>query len=156
MEVLFKPIGIIKTEFKEKPGVPIQSVFGQEKKGRIELFPEFKDGLKDLDGFSHIHLIYYFNEHNDYKLHVKPYLDNREHGVFATRAPKRPNAVGLSVVEVVKIIDNIIEFKGADMLDGTPLLDIKPYVDDFDIRKETRCGWYDKVHKKNTISDDRF
>lgn len=156
MEINFQPIGIIKTKFDKKEGIPIQARFGEDYQGIVELNPIYVEGLKDLDGFSHLHLIYNFHRHNDFSLIVKPYMDEVERGLFATRAPKRPNGIGLSLVELIKIEGNKIYFKGVDMLDGTPLLDIKPYYRDIDYRDNIRSGWLDKVKDRRTISDDRF
>ncbi|MBN1502306.1 tRNA (N6-threonylcarbamoyladenosine(37)-N6)-methyltransferase TrmO [Candidatus Woesearchaeota archaeon] len=145
-----KPIGIIRTEFQTKDNIPIQGRLFKHK-GKIEVFPEYQEGLKDLDGFSHIILIYKFHKSKGYKLRVKPFLENREKGVFATRAPRRPNPIGLTIVKLIKITDNIIEVEGVDMLDKTPLLDIKPYVPQFD-HEDIKIGWL----KDKFVSDSRF
>ncbi len=150
------PIGAIKTEFEEKTGVPIQSSFGKDRIGKIELKEEYVEGLKDLNEMSHVFLIYHFDRHHDYKMIVKPYMDETPRGLFATRAPKRPNGIGLSLVEIVSIENNIITFKGVDMLNNTPLLDIKPFVPDIDFAENARSGWYEKVKNKTRLSDDRF
>ncbi|MCK5884291.1 MAG: tRNA (N6-threonylcarbamoyladenosine(37)-N6)-methyltransferase TrmO [Bacteriovoracaceae bacterium] len=154
--VSYFPIGIIKTNFDCKSGVPIQAAFGADHFGKVILNSEYADGLKDLDGFSHIHLVYHFNRHEEYKLIVRPYMDDTPRGLFATRAPKRPNGIGLSLVEIEKIEENIIYFKGVDILDNTPLLDIKPYYRQIDSRENATCGWLDEAQKINPISDDRF
>ena len=151
-----KYIGIIKTPFEEKAGVPIQAKVGEEFCGQIILNEEYIDGLKDLDGFSHIHLIFHFNRHDNHSLTVTPYMDDTPRGLFATRAPKRPNPIGLSLVEIIDIKDNIINFRGVDILNNTPLLDIKPYYHDFDSRENAKAGWLDRVKKRRKISDDRF
>lgn len=156
MEIIFKEIGIIKTEFDNKAGIPIQAAYGSDHCGEIKLYPEYTDGLKDLDGFSHIHLIYYFDRHKDYSLHVVPYMDKSERGLFATRAPKRPNGIGLSLVELVSVENNIIHFRGVDIMNNTPLLDIKPFYNEVDTRCNARCGWLDDVKKNGTVSDSRF
>jgi tRNA-Thr(GGU) m(6)t(6)A37 methyltransferase TsaA len=109
----------------------------------VEIYPEFGEGLQDLDGFSHIILLYVFHESTDFSLLVKPFLDDQLRGVFATRYPARPNQVGLSVVKFISQIGPVLQVEGVDMLDGTPLLDIKPYVADFDVRTDTRSGWYE-------------
>jgi len=153
--ISFKPIGVLHTEFNEKANVPIQPIFSKSK-GTVELFPEFVQGLKDLEGFSHIILIYYFHESKGFDLEVKPFLDDKKRGVFATRSPKRPNQIGMSIVELEKIKENILYIKGADIIDKTPLLDIKPYIKDFDLVKESKQGWIDGKVKKNHKSDDRF
>jgi tRNA-Thr(GGU) m(6)t(6)A37 methyltransferase TsaA len=151
------PIGIIHSPYKEQKGVPIQPVFSEEVTAEIEVYSEFQQGLKDLDGFSHIILLYYFHKSKGYSLLCRPFLDNEERGLFSTRAPKRPNPLGLSVVELLKIEKNIITIGSPDMLDDTPLLDIKPYIDVFDIRKNVRNGWYATAKNKNQIkADERF
>ena len=109
----------------------------------MEVFPEYAPGLQDLDGFSHIILLYVWHEAQGFDLLVKPFLDDQKHGIFATRYPGRPNQIGISIVRLLAVRDNLLEIEGADMLDNTPLLDIKPYVPDFDIRTGTRNGWYE-------------
>jgi tRNA-Thr(GGU) m(6)t(6)A37 methyltransferase TsaA len=135
-----RPIGIIHTPFKAKQKTPVQPVKSKSI-GRIEVFGKFAPGLKDIPGFSHIILIYRFHKSKNYKLLVKPFLDNREHGVFSTRYPARPNQIGISVVRLLRQKGNVLFVKGIDVLDGTPLLDIKPYVPDFDLAKKVRIGW---------------
>jgi len=151
----FKPIGVVHSPFKEAVGTPIQSKAGKGIKGTIEIFPEFVGGLADLDGFSHIILISYFHLAKDYKLKVVPFMDDVERGVFATRAPSRPNPIGISVVKLNKIIDNILHVENIDIIDGTPLLDIKPYLPDFDSETEFRKGWLESnISKLPTAKDD--
>lgn len=113
----------------------------------MEVNPQYGEGLKDIEGFSHIILLYAFHESNGFELQVKPVLDDNLRGLFATRYPYRPNPIGLSVVRLLKYEGNILEIEGVDVLNGTPLLDIKPYVEDFDIRLNTRQGWYKKRSK---------
>ena len=155
---IYKPIGIIHSEYKQKEGVPIQGVLSKRSKGWIEIFPEFEKGLKDIDGFSHIFLIYCFHLSKGYSLLIKPFLEDKEHGVFATRAPKRPNPIGISVVKLEKNEDNKLYISEVDIIDGTPLLDIKPYVSKFDARDNTKMGWVkNKLNNKdNHHSDNRF
>jgi tRNA-Thr(GGU) m(6)t(6)A37 methyltransferase TsaA len=117
--------------------------------GRIEVYPEFAAGLQDLDGFSHLILLYVFHQSNGYTLQVKPFLDDQVRGLFATRYPRRPNPIGLSIVRLLARQENILDIEGVDMLDGTPLLDIKPYIPDFDVRTESRSGWYETRNKCN-------
>lgn len=143
--VSFKPIGIIHSQHQNTERIPIQPVYAGDCLAQVEIFPEFADGLRDLDGFSHIYLIYYCHQADAVKLRVKPFLQNIEHGVFATRAPNRPNAIGLSIVKLVRRDGNILYITGADMLNGTPLLDIKPYVKRFDRIDSERDGWQDEV-----------
>ena len=141
-DILFHPIGIIHSPFSNKSGMPIQASRSLAK-GFVEVYPQFVEGLQDIDGLSHIFLIYMFHESLGYSLLVKPFLDDQLHGLFATRYPYRPNPIGLSLVRLLARKENTLEIEGMDMLDGTPLLDIKPFVPDFDIRTGTRNGWYD-------------
>ncbi len=135
------PIGVIHSPFSDQKETPIQSVYSQSQ-GSIEVYPQFEEGLQDIEGLSHLILLYVLDRAAPYSLRVKPFLDDRLHGLFATRYPARPNPIGLSIVELIKRRDNILEISGVDVLDGTPLLDIKPYVPDFDIRTNVRTGWY--------------
>jgi len=138
-------IGKIYTEFDEPKGVPIQPSYERKHKGRIDIHPEFEKGLTDLEGFSHIILLFYFHKSETTRLEVIPFLDTVVRGVYATRAPVRPNRIGLSIVELVSREGNILHVQGVDMVNGTPLLDIKPYVGGFDIPKmssgNVRIGW---------------
>jgi len=154
----YKPIGIIHTPFNDIEGMPIQPTGAKGVEGVIEIFPEFIYGLKDLDGFSHIILLYHLHLWGEYKLLVKPFMDDALHGIFATRAPKRPNPIGFSVVKLIKIEGNKINIENIDVLNGTPLLDIKPYVFDFDSVSDSKKGWLEtNAHKaKSTKSDERF
>ncbi len=158
--VQYKPIGIINSPFKEPKGMPIQPVRAKGVSGTVELQPEYEEGLKDIEGFSHIILIYHFHLSEGYSLKVKPFLDDTLRGLFATRAPKRPNPVGVSVVRLEKIEGTTLYISNVDIVDGTPLLDIKPYVPDFDKgeKEEVRIGWLsDKIKKAtNKKSDERF
>ena len=139
----FKPIGIIHSPFREAESTPIQAIRSSAV-GRVEIFPEYTGGLQGIEEFSHLILIYAFHRSSGYELLVKPFLDDQTHGLFATRHPRRPNPIGFSVVELVARQERFLEIIGADMLDETPLLDIKPYVPDFDHRTAVRCGWYDR------------
>ncbi|MEJ2477272.1 MAG: tRNA (N6-threonylcarbamoyladenosine(37)-N6)-methyltransferase TrmO, partial [Desulfobacterales bacterium] len=143
---------------KELTGMPIQPAGARGVKGSVEIFEEYRDGLKDLDGFSHIILLYHFHRSQGFKLHVVPYMDTEIHGVFATRAPRRPNAIGLSVVQLNRIQDGLLQIENVDILDETPLLDIKPYVPEFDAQVNVRTGWLENFRKTVTHrkSDDRF
>ncbi|MDY1591710.1 MAG: tRNA (N6-threonylcarbamoyladenosine(37)-N6)-methyltransferase TrmO [Methanofastidiosum sp.] len=155
-KICYSPIGIVHSEFKEKINVPIQSVFSN-KKGIIEIFPQFSDGLKDLDGFSHIFLIYHFHLSKGFTLKVKPFLDDVERGIFSTRAPKRPNSIGLSILSIERIENNIVYVSDIDIIDNTPVLDIKPYIPDFDLRQNVKDGWFsNKINRKEYLSDNRF
>lgn len=154
-EIRYKAIGIIHSPFKEPVGVPIQPSASKGIKGEVEIFPEYVEGLQDLDGFSHIILIYHFHLSKRSSLKVKPYMDDKLRGVFATRAPSRPNTIGISVVRLEKIKGNILYIQNLDVLDGTPLLDIKPYVPEFDEREVIRIGWLEKgIHKLPKSKDD--
>ncbi len=156
--IVFHPIGTIQSPFRELAGMPIQPRAAEGVKGKVILDPQLEDGLKDLEGFSHLILVYYFHQAKAPDLLVKPFLDEVKHGVFATRAPRRPNGIGVSVVKLLKIDRNILFVENLDVLDGTPLLDIKPYVPDFDGADEVRIGWLEKSRgkMKGKKSDDRF
>ena len=158
MKIIFQPIGMIHTPFKKLEGMPIQPAGAADVKGYVEVFKEFQKGLKDLGGFSHIILLYLFHRSQSYKLHTVPFMDSEPRGVFATRAPKRPNPIGLSVVQLDRIEHGLIHIRNVDILDGTPLLDIKPYVPEFDVHAEIKTGWLEKARKtvSKRKSDDRF
>lgn len=141
MAITLNPIGIIRTPFTAREGMPIQPSGANGIKGYIELNEALVPGLQDLDGFSHIMLIYLFHQSSGYELLTTPFLDQTQHGVFATRVPRRPNPIGFSIVKLLEISGNILNIEEVDMLDGTPLLDIKPYVPDFDVRAMAKCGW---------------
>lgn len=157
-EFRYRPIGVIRSEHKGKADIPIQSAFGKDSKGRVEVSPEFAAGLRDIEGFSHVILIYHFHLSNGYELSVKPFLDDEEHGLFTTRSPKRPNPIGFSVVKVEKVEGNVLHVSEVDIIDGTPLLDIKPYVAEFDSRNTEKQGWLEgKIEEGKTyLSDRRF
>jgi len=157
-DIRLKPIGIIHTPFTEPKGTPIQPRRSNGVKGRVELYPEFAEGLSDLDGFSHIVLLYYFHLSDGFKLSVVPYLDTQPRGLFATRAPRRPNPLGLSVVQLERVTDCQLDVIGVDILDGTPLLDIKPYIPEFDLISKCSTGWLVDVAKnsRNKSADNRF
>ena len=158
MLIKYEPIGIINTPHRIKEGMPIQSIGAKGIKGTITIEPKLMEGLKDLDEFSHLYLIYHFHKSNNYALKIKPFLDDKFHGVFSTRAPQRPNSIGISVVKLISIKDNFLEIENVDILDGTPLLDIKPYIPDFDIHEVDKTGWIvNKIENINSIkSDSRF
>lgn len=156
--VTFKSIGIIRTPFTEPQGTPIQPRRSSHAKGKIEIFPEYVPGLADLDGFSHIYLLYHFHLSSSFKLSVIPFLDDKPRGVFATRAPRRPNGIGLSVVRLVGIEGVSMHIEDVDMIDGTPLMDIKPFVPEFEEVNDFRIGWLEgKANRAdNTTDDGRF
>ncbi len=153
-----KEIGVIKTPFKELENMPIQPKGAKSVKGTVEVFAEYADGLFDIDGFSHLILLYQFHQSKGCKLQIMPFLENVVHGVFATRAPKRPNQIGMSIVKLIKKNGNVLEIEGVDILDGTPLIDIKPFVPNFDAQENVKVGWLEKHHNKvnNHKSDGRF
>jgi tRNA-Thr(GGU) m(6)t(6)A37 methyltransferase TsaA len=144
-EIIFQSIGIIRSPHQKLSDIPIQPAFSDEIKGTVVVDPEFAEGLMDLHEFSHIYLFYYFHQCQKTCLRVKPYLSHEEHGIFATRAPHRPNKLGMSLVQLTEIKDNVLHVKGVDILDGTPLIDIKPYIQRFDSRENVRSGWQDAV-----------
>ncbi|ODS37147.1 tRNA-Thr(GGU) m(6)t(6)A37 methyltransferase TsaA [Candidatus Altiarchaeales archaeon WOR_SM1_SCG] len=154
-KIEYAPIGVIHSEFKEPKGTPIQSSVSGNARGTVEVFQKYAEGLEDIEGFSHIFLIYHFHLSKKVSLKVKPYLDDLRHGVFATRAPGRPNPVGVSVVRLLRVEGNILHIRGADIVEGTPLLDIKPYVPEFDIHEAPETGWIEEnVHKLSKSRDD--
>lgn len=157
--ICYNPIGMIKTPFTDIAKMPIQPSGAEDTEGIIELNPELSPGLLDLEGFSHLILIYHLHLAPKYKLSVVPFMDDKPHGIFATRAPARPNPIGISTVRLKKIEGNKIYIEGVDILNGTPLLDIKPFFSKFDNRLEARSGWLDNKKKEDIItirSDNRF
>jgi tRNA-Thr(GGU) m(6)t(6)A37 methyltransferase TsaA len=158
MSIDYSPIGVVHTPFTDPVGMPIQPTGAVGVQGRIELEPAYVDGLQDLDGFSHVVLIYHFHRAKQPKMLVTPFLDTKSRGLFATRAPTRPNAIGLSVVKLLAIEGNVLRIENVDMLDGTPLLDIKPYIPDIEPKHVDRVGWYAeaKGKAKDATSYDRF
>ena len=158
MQTTFTAIGTIHTPFTRLEGMPIQPSGARDVKGTIDLEPMYEQGLRDLDGFSHIILLYHFHQSKGYQLTVKPFLDTVERGLFSTRAPRRPNPIGLSIVELARIEGLTLHVRGIDVLDGTPLLDIKPWVPTFDVHENVRAGWLDKnqENSRSMKSDHRF
>ena len=153
--ITYQPIGIIHSRFKEHKGTPIQPAAGKDITAEVEVFSQYVEGLEDLKDFSHIILIVHFHLSEGFSLKVKPYMDDNYHGLFATRAPRRPNSIGISVVRLSKIEGNILHIRDVDIIDGTPLLDIKPYVPEFSASETLRTGWLKtNVHKLNTSKDD--
>jgi len=152
------PIGIIHSPFTELEGMPIQPSGASGILGSVEIFEEYHPALQDLDGFSHIILIYHFHRSLNFKLHVIPFLDSQPRGLFATRAPKRPNPIGISVVQLDKVENGVVHISNVDILDGTPLIDIKPYVPEFENVSNVRTGWLEQTGKSasSNKSDDRF
>jgi len=158
MKVSYEPIGIIRSPFKTIEGVPIQPAGAESIRGTVEIFPEYEEGLKDLGGFSHLILLYHFHRAKKPKLVVIPFMDSEPRGVFSTRAPTRPNSIGLSIVRLLEIEGCTLTIENVDILDGTPLLDIKPYVPEFDQYAVKGTGWLEKASGivKKKKSDKRF
>jgi tRNA-Thr(GGU) m(6)t(6)A37 methyltransferase TsaA len=156
--IVYRPIGIVHTPYEEARGTPIQPRFGRGVKGTVEVYPEYAEGLADLDGFSHIILIYHLHCSSGYKLKVKPFLEDRKRGLFATRAPRRPNPIGISTVRLLRIEGRTLYVADLDILDGTPLLDIKPYVPAFEDDRDTEVGWLTgKLGPDDRpVADERF
>jgi len=146
--ITYRAIGLIRSEHRTVQETPIQPAYAKGSSGRAEIFTEFAEGLRDLEGFSHVYLIYHFHQAGTAKLMVRPFLQDVERGVFATRAPCRPNAIGLSVVALVRRDNNVLYLDGVDILDGTPLLDIKPYTSRFDYIRTSRNGWQEDVDEE--------
>jgi len=158
MSIAYRPIGVIRSPFTELDGMPIQPAGAVGVRGTVELLPDYEAGLKDLEGFSHIILLYHFHRSVGFKLQVVPYMDTEERGLFATRAPRRPNPIGLSVVRLLAVTGCVLHVENLDILDGTPLLDIKPYVPEFDAQVPLRSGWLEQARKTvaGRRSDKRF
>lgn len=155
--ITVEPIGTIQTHYQTPEDIPIQGSMNSGSRGTVSVDPEYSDGLKDLEGFSHITLLYYFHESDDhYDLDVEPFLENQHHGVFATRAPRRPNSIGITTVELVSVADGELSVRGMDVLDDTPLLDIKPYIPDVDAHPEADDGWIEGRMASSHYSDRRF
>ena len=148
--IIIKPIGIIHSPYSSANGIPIQGKFKNKVVAYAELLPEYQIGLKDLDGFSHAILLYHFHEQKEVKLITQPYLEKVNHGIFAIRSPYRPNKIGFSIVKIKKIEDNRLYFTEVDVFDGTPLIDIKPYVEYFDKRENVKSGWVEKHFQKES------
>jgi tRNA-Thr(GGU) m(6)t(6)A37 methyltransferase TsaA len=156
MKIEYQPIGIVHSPFKEQEGTPIQPSRAKNAEGTVEVFQEFVEGLCDLDGFSHIILLCHLHKTRGCRMKVVPYLDTQLRGLFATRAPSRPNPIGLSVVELLGVDGNTLAIRGVDLLECTPVLDIKPYVGEFDDRGQVREGWLEHVRRQTDVADDRF
>jgi len=158
MSLEISPIGVIRTPFKSSDEIPIQSN-KSDTIAEAEILPEYSEGLDSLDGFSHAILLYWFHRAQSTKLKVIPFLDTKERGLFSTRAPSRPNPIGLSIVRIIHVNGNILRFKGADMLNDTPLIDIKPFVPEFDNRLDATSGWLAEslqAEEHDYRGDDRF
>jgi tRNA (adenine37-N6)-methyltransferase len=155
-ELGIAPIGVIETPFREPRGTPIQPSRANGARGKVRLDPRFRDGLKDLAGFERIWLIYWFHKAPESSLLITPFLDKRQRGVFATRAPARPSPIGISAVRLLAIREGVLEVADIDIVDGTPLLDIKPYVPEFDCYPNSKAGWFDESSSRRRLADDRF
>lgn len=159
MKITFKSIGIIHTPFETPRGIPIQGALRPDIKAEVEIFSAFQPGLKDVEGFSHLILLYYFHQVKGFSLQTKPFLDTIPRGVFSIRGPRRPNPIGMTIVKNLGVKENIIKIAGVDMVNGTPLLDIKPYFPGIDSHPHVKTGWMkDKMKKKgnHTKADNRF
>lgn len=152
------PIGTIETPFDDLEHMPVQPAGAAGVTGRVIVDAEYEQGLSDIDGFSHLILLYRFHRSTGYDLMVKPFLDDTKRGLFATRAPRRPNQIGLSIVRLTARQGRVLTVRGIDVLNGTPLIDIKPYVPKFDVRDVTATGWLEKNQDRaeSVTSDDRF
>lgn len=155
-DITFHPIGVIHSPFKQQEGTPIQSALAGETAGWIDVDPAYAPALQDLQELERIWVLYHLDRTADFEPLVTPYLDTAEHGLFATRAPARPNPIGMSVLRLRAIAGPRIDVVGIDILDGTPLLDLKPYVPDFDAFRPSRAGWFDRVTGRKTEADSRF
>lgn len=157
-QIVYKPIGYIQTPFQRPENMPIQPSAAEGTSGKVILYPDFTEGLRDLEGFSHAYLIYHLHLSKGFSLQVIPFLDKNPRGLFATRAPKRPNPIGISVVKIERIENNVIHISNIDMVNNTPLLDIKPFIPDFDNPEKVKTGWFAKVSSNfpKQKSDNRF
>lgn len=158
MNITYQPIGYFNTPHTDVRGMPIQPSGAGEVHGTITVLPEFCEGLRDIEDFSYLIVLYHLHEICGQELTVTPFLDNSPHGIFATRSPKRPNPVGLSVIKLVGVAGDTLLLRNVDVLDGTPVIDIKPYVPDFDVWPARRVGWFEgkSGNATSTRSDDRF
>jgi len=155
-ELKVVPIGVIHSPFRNQQGTPIQPATAAGAQGTVEVFPDYREGLRDLDGFERIWLVYRFHRSREARLTVVPYRDTRPHGVFATRAPSRPNHLGISAVRLLGVSGGVLTVADIDIIDGTSLLDIKPYVPEFDCFALSQSGWLEGNRSSPTIADDRF
>ncbi|MBP1610200.1 MAG: tRNA-Thr(GGU) m(6)t(6)A37 methyltransferase TsaA [Acidobacteria bacterium] len=156
LQVTARVIGVIRTPFTEPAGTPIQTVYGENIEGQVLLYEPYAAALDDIEGFDRLWLIYWMDRVNEFKPRIIPYRDDREHGLFATRSPGRPNPIGMSVVRLLRHEGSILYIADIDMLDGTRLLDIKPYVPAFDSHPVSRAGWVDTCRVDRRRADNRF
>ena len=157
-EIAYRPIGVIRSPFRDAANMPIQPTAAKGIAGTVALEEGYREGLRDVDGFSHLILIYHFHLSRGHSLLVKPFLDDAMRGVFATRAPRRPNPIGLSVVRLIRVEGSVLHVEDVDIVDETPLLDLKPYVPLFDGRQDVKTGWLADRGEGvfNTRADERF
>jgi tRNA-Thr(GGU) m(6)t(6)A37 methyltransferase TsaA len=154
--IQLEPIGVIETPFHAAAGTPIQPSRASGARGVVRIDERFREGLRDLEGFERIWLVYWFHEAPGPRLRVTPFLDSREHGVFATRAPSRPNPIGFSAVRLIGIHEGVLEVADVDVIDGTPLVDVKPYVPEFDCYPGSKSGWLEESASQRRTADGRF
>jgi tRNA-Thr(GGU) m(6)t(6)A37 methyltransferase TsaA len=154
--IQIRPIGVVHSPFKEPKGTPIQPAMAEGAAGTVRVFKKYQDGLKDVEGFDRIWLVYWFHRSQRARLLVTRFLDDGERGVFATRAPAWPNPIAISSVRLLRVEGNVLKAADVDILDGTPLLDIKPYAPAFESYRVKRCGWLDKARKSRRVADERF
>jgi len=156
--ICYQPVGVVRSPFTVLEGMPLQSVAAREVRGQVEVDPQFAPGLRDLDGFSHLHLLTHLHRGAPGGLEVVPFLDDTVRGIFATRSPRHPNPIGISVVRLLSVTGRVLEISGVDLLDGTPVLDIKPYVPEFDAVAAERTGWLAKAAERvhQVKADARF
>ena len=151
-----RPIGIVLSPLKQQSGAPVQPIYGKDLEGTIEVDPEYAEGLRDLDGYERIWLLTWLHRSGEARMKVVPYRDTVERGLFSTRAPSRPNPIGMHCVRLVKVEKNVIHIAELDILDGTPVLDIKPYSPDIDSFPKAKAGWWDAARSDRDKADDRF
>jgi tRNA-Thr(GGU) m(6)t(6)A37 methyltransferase TsaA len=158
MKITFEPIGIIHSPFTDLADMPIQPTGEKAAEGTLEIYPAFRDALADLEGFSHIYALYFFHKVNGWQPKVVPFLDKQPRGLFSTRAPRRPNPIGLSLLKILAVEGGSVRVAGVDILDGTPLLDIKPYIPGFENPQDVHIGWLEgrAAEVKKRESDRRF
>jgi len=155
-EIRYEPIGVVHSPWTTVDDMPVQPSRAGDVEGTVDIFPPFVDALADVDGFSHLVLLTHLHRSRPWRPRVVPFLDTVERGLFATRSPSRPNPIGLSVVELVAVDGSRLTVRGVDLLDGTPLLDLKPYVGEFDGRPDARFGWLEAARAREARSDGRF
>lgn len=156
MKIEYQAIGFVRSPYQSTRDTPVQPSCARGIEGSVEIGEQYREGLADLDGFSHIILICHLHEVSDFRLKVIPHLDTELRGLFATRAPSRPNPIALSLVRLLEVEGATLRIEGMDLLDGTPVLDIKPFVKDFDDATDVRCGWLDAVRRREAAADRRF